>query len=341
MVYLLPRSLFGSQINQMKHALKFSRLLRQHLPALIAWLVVGLSNALCQNVETVASDSVLQFIVVGDWGHRGEQFQKPVAIQMSRIAEKENVDFVISTGDNFYPDGVVSVRDSMWRRSFEDVYAARPLHVKWYPVLGNHDYHVDPQPQVDYSATSARWHMPARYYAIRFALGGDTASQALFVFLDTNPLVPAYFRGTKHKVRAGDRRAQLDWLREVLKVDSGSVRWRIIVAHHPMYTGGGRRYFNETWPVRHALKRLLKKAGAHVYLAGHEHSLQHLGPIHGTHHFISGAGATKTKARKIFRSRFAVSAYGFMLVSLRRSAFNVQLIDHHGTVLYRMEMNAN
>src|SRR5688500_13514028 len=56
-------------------------------------------------------EDALDFIIVGDWGRQGEYFQKAVADQMSNAATSLDLDFVISTGDNFYPDGVASVQD--------------------------------------------------------------------------------------------------------------------------------------------------------------------------------------------------------------------------------------
>ena len=38
---------------------------------------------------------------MGDWGRNGTQNQQEVANQMNRTALNENVDFIISTGDNF------------------------------------------------------------------------------------------------------------------------------------------------------------------------------------------------------------------------------------------------
>jgi len=299
------------------------------------------ARSLGQGVDPTAADSVLHFIVVGDWGHRGEQYQKPVAVQMAKTASEFNVRFIISTGDNFYPHGVVSIYDTMWKRSFENVYTDPSLQVPWYAVLGNHDYHSNPEPQIDYSSVSKRWHMPARYYAVKFDINGDSINQALFVFIDTNPFIPAYYRGTKHKVHGQDTEAQKKWITQTLSDPSPNIRWRIVVGHHPMFTGGGRRYLHETWPIRGALHRVLRKAKVDAYLAGHEHSLQHLGPIKDIHHFISGSGATKTKARRIFRSKFAASEYGFMLFSLTGDILRVRVIDHRGNTIYTAVVERN
>ena len=52
--------------------------------------------------------NALNFVVMGDWGRFGEDHQIPVAKQMGITAKEINRDFIISTGDNFYPVGVAS-----------------------------------------------------------------------------------------------------------------------------------------------------------------------------------------------------------------------------------------
>ncbi|KAL0318945.1 UNVERIFIED_CONTAM: Purple acid phosphatase 17 [Sesamum angustifolium] len=52
------------------------------------------------------TDGTLRFLVVGDWGKKGEFNQSRVAFQMGRIGEELDIDFVVSTGDNFYDDGL-------------------------------------------------------------------------------------------------------------------------------------------------------------------------------------------------------------------------------------------
>ena len=138
-------------------------------------------------------DNALDFIVVGDWGRQGEYHQKTVANQMANAAISLDLDFVISTGDNFYPDGVASTVDPLWKSSFEDVYKHFSLQKKWYSVLGNHDYRGNPEAQIEYSKVSRRWQMPARYFSKKMIIDDDTAAQVLFVFIDTSPFVSKYY----------------------------------------------------------------------------------------------------------------------------------------------------
>jgi len=83
------------------------------------------------------------------------------------------------------------------------------------------------------------------------------------------------------------------------------------------------------------LNPVFAKYGVDVYLSGHEHSLQYMGPVGKTHHFISGAASEKTPARLIDISKFSASEYGFMLFSIRGNRLSMQTIDHTGKTIYQ------
>ena len=106
------------------------------------------------------------------------------------------------------------------------------------------------------------------------------------------------------------------------------------MGHHPMFTGGGRTEAYDTKAIRHSLKPLFDKYGVDVYLAGHEHSLQHLVSDGKTQHFISGAASEKTAVRLIPESKMAASEYGFMLFSVTKNKMVVQTIDDAGKIIY-------
>jgi tartrate-resistant acid phosphatase type 5 len=51
---------------------------------------------------------------------------------MGRVGEKLDIDFVVSTGDNFYDTGLTGVDDHAFEQSFTDIYTAKSLQKPWY-----------------------------------------------------------------------------------------------------------------------------------------------------------------------------------------------------------------
>lgn len=52
--------------------------------------------------------------------------------QMARVAEEIEVEFIISVGDNFYPDGLTDVDDPAFNQSFTQIYNAQSLQKTWH-----------------------------------------------------------------------------------------------------------------------------------------------------------------------------------------------------------------
>lgn len=311
------------------------------LNVLVALLMLPVFGLQAQQKKQAISinNNALNFIVMGDWGRNGEDHQQLVADQMGKTAKEMSVDFIISTGDNFYPKGVMSEYDPLWRTSFEDVYKAFSLQWDWYPVLGNHDYMANPDAQVAYSKISRRWKMPARYYSKKVSVGGK--DQMLIAFIDTNPFIKEFYSNPEYgpNVATQDSTAQKQWLREVLSDPSPDIKWKVVVGHHPMYTGSDkRRESYDTRATRSSLKNLLDEYGVHAYLAGHDHSLQHIS-VNGTEHFVSGAASEVTQAAMLPQSKFAASQYGFMVFTVTENKMMVQIIDYKGQLMYRTEIS--
>lgn len=51
---------------------------------------------------------------------------------MGKVGEELDIDFVISTGDNFYEDGLEGVHDNKFADSFTNIYTAKSLQKQWY-----------------------------------------------------------------------------------------------------------------------------------------------------------------------------------------------------------------
>jgi len=280
--------------------------------------------------------AALNFIAMGDWGRNGADHQKQVAKQMGITASDVKAQFIISTGDNFYPSGVISPQDPSFKYSFEDIYTDFSLQWDWYVILGNHDYKSNPDAQVAYSKISRRWKMPARYFSKKFPINGDLNSQVLIAFIDTNPLIPEFYKNAEYgpNVKGQDTTAQKRWLAKTLEDKDPSIKWKIVVGHHPMYTGGSRTDGYDTKAIRSSLKPMLDRYGVDVYLTGHEHSLQYLKPEGKTHHFISGAASEKTPVKLIPDAQMVASEYGFMLFSVTNNQLRVQVLNDEGYIIY-------
>ncbi|MDE3237204.1 MAG: metallophosphoesterase [Bacteroidota bacterium] len=289
------------------------------------------------NQQLVINKNALNFLVMGDWGRNGADHQKQVAVQMAKTAAVIQSQFTIATGDNFYPSGVISEFDPLFKYSFEDIYTDFSLQWDWYPVLGNHDYKSNPDAEVAYSKISRRWKMPARYYSKKITIKGNKNEVVLLVFIDTNPLIPEFYSNEEYgpQVKTQDSLQQKQWLEKVLGDTASNVKWKIVVGHHPMYSAGGRTEAYDTKAIRNSLQPLFEKYHVDFYLTGHEHSLQYIKPKdHYTHHFISGAASESTPVKKIPGFNFAAAAYGFMVFSVTGQSVVVQTVNDSGKIIY-------
>ena len=274
-------------------------------------------------------DDTLSFLALGDWGRRGSAAQRAVAEAMATIARREGCSFVVTTGDNFYEDGVAGIDDDHWHDSFVAVYERAGLGLPFYPVLGNHDYRGDPGAQVRYSELNPRWRLPARYYTRVLTLGTGTRVQLLF--LDTTPFLERYgpFGVESISRPLPDPGRQLDWLGGALSETRAD--WRIAIGHHPIRSGS--EVHGGTAELEDRLLSVLRRHGAHAYLCGHEHDLQHVS-ADGLEHVLSGAGADCRPTGRLATTRFAASTPGFALLRLTSDWLELRFYDHRARLLH-------
>lgn len=284
-----------------------------------------------QGAAANVSSPELHFIVVGDWGQRGTQNQRSVARAMQQSASLTPARFVISVGDNFYPQGVSATSDPLWTESFESVYDAPELKCPWYAILGNHDYKGRTEAQIEYSHKSRRWKMPSAYYRLTEEITRETSVE--FFFIDTTPLVshqPAFW---SFWITGSEIRRQLAWLEKSL-CDSSS-RWKIVVGHHPIVSSGPH---GPEPALVQGVMPLLERYGVYAYFNGHEHNLQHA-IANGVHYFTSGAGSEIRSPTTSCSACFA--ELGFMDVTISATAFVVRLMSAQGRVLHTAEVGTN
>ncbi|MGH9846789.1 MAG: metallophosphoesterase, partial [Blastocatellia bacterium] len=264
----------------------------------------------------------VRVITLGDFGGgapenrklAGEE-QKQVAAAMLQAHRQTPFDFGLTLGDNFYPDGMESPSDARWQTQWRELYD--PLGLRFYAVLGNHDWHAADSPAAEllYTQQSASWRMPAPYYTY-------TAGPVQFFALDTNEVSDA----------------QLLWLKSVL--EQSRARWKVVYGHHPIYSGG-QHVVSQT-----LIKRLLPVIQDHVdiYLAGHEHDMQHINPEDSkVHFFINGAGgaAIRQTGQKP-NSLFALGGtHGFATLEANANTLTMKFIGTDWKTLYEYTLSKN
>ncbi|XP_057948513.1 purple acid phosphatase 8-like [Malania oleifera] len=283
------------------------------------------------------ADGSLSFLVVGDWGRRGLFNQSLVASQMGIIGEKLDIDFVISTGDNFYENGLVGIHDLQFDESFSKIYTAKSLQKLWYNVLGNHDYRGDVEAQL--SPILAK--MDSRWVCLRsFILDAEIAD---FFFVDTTPFVDKYFTHPKGDVYdwSGILPRQ-NYLSNLLTdldlaLKDSKAKWKIVVGHHTIKSAGKH---GNTHELETQLLPILEANDVDLYINGHDHCLEHISSSDSGIQFLTSGGGSKawrggTSWWKPEEMKLYYDGQGFMGVHLAPSHLHLQFYDVFGRVLHQ------
>jgi tartrate-resistant acid phosphatase type 5 len=294
-----------------------------------AQFLLGFAVAWSQSILTPSA----RFIIVGDEGGFASSDQKAVAAAMAKEAERIKAQFVVTLGDNFHEDGITTATDPRWITEFEDVYSHPSLQIPWYPSLGNHDYRGNPEAELQHSNLSKRWKFTSRYYAQQESI--DDSTSLLIVHLDTSPFLNQYrLQPTVHHMAGQDPKQQLVWLDSVLTISHA--RWTVVVGHHPIYSSTPKG--GNTKELLEQLLPILKSHHVLLYVAGHQHFLQHL--KHDAMDFIvSGGGADhSTVAVAQEDVVFGASALGFVSATATSRVLQLDFIDTTNTVLHTVRI---
>lgn len=278
------------------------------------------------------------FIVFGDWGV-GQQSQKDVAMGMNTIASRVKMDGIISTGDQFYWNGIDNTSDPLLKKYYTDIYhphaALKPL--PWYLILGNHDWIKNPYAQIEYSKINDKWNLPAKWWTKEFRL--DDNNEIQYIFLDTSPYSELE-RQRNPQVRGEDSKAQTQWFKGVLEAGKNRFKWRFVIGHHPFYSSGTYGDFGANNMTN--IEKMLNEYKIDGYFNGHQHILQHLQTTHLGHrmnYYISGAGGQTVSNHIVNQnhphSKFVIGKIsGFMTQSITKDEHIVRVHDASGKVLH-------
>jgi hypothetical protein len=209
------------------------------------------------------AQTVVTFAVIGDYGNNSSNENK-----VSQMIDVWNVDFIITVGDNNYPDGQASTLDDnigQYYRKYIDNYQGTypgndPPTNMFFPSLGNHDWHqVPPTPYLDYfdlpGAGIAVGSVPSgneRYYD--FIIG-----QVHFFAIDSDSDEPDGRNSTS---------IQAKWLQSALS--ESTLPWKVVYFHHAAYSSSSKHGNNTyiQWPF--------EEWGADAIFQGHDHTYERI-----------------------------------------------------------------
>ncbi|KAK6588593.1 hypothetical protein RS030_4501 [Cryptosporidium xiaoi] len=106
---------------------------------------------------------------IGDWGENTVCFNN-ITQRMKSLSKTMKPEFIVSAGDNFYPQGVSSVNDDKWNKLLEGPFSIFEHDLKIHSCLGDHDWRGDTYSQIlrtNYTDNN-RWYLPGYWwYEIR------------------------------------------------------------------------------------------------------------------------------------------------------------------------------
>lgn len=286
--------------------------------ALVIWRYRAPGNY-GQNLQvdiSVPADGTFEILFLGDTGTGGED-QLRVARAMEAYCQEHRISAVVLLGDNFYSSGVRSVDDPQWESKFRRPYGSPCLsQLPFYAVLGNHDYRLNPDAQIEYRGSQPSWFMPHRFYQLSFG------QRLQIVAIDTNVL--DFCGSAAH--------CTLDFLRQALAEKQG--RETIVIGDHPFVSFSGKYKHRglQSW----VLERFL--CGEDLsYIAGHSHHLEHRrSEACKLDTYVSGGGgAGLYPVRPLDQDgRFARSTHGFLRLRVSPEQSLYTFFDSEGQALY-------
>lgn len=279
--------------------------------------------------------------MVGDWG-TGDSNESAVASAMQTYVTNQGISVgaLLMLGDNFYGPMTGGVSSSRWQTGFEQMFPQTVFDCPAYAVAGNHDYQNDPTSKVAaemaYAAQgNTRWTMPSLYYTFQFP---EENPLVTFIALDSNmpnepaqppPPDPSFFT-----LSASDAETELTWLTTQLQ-QPRTTPFLIAMGHHPVYSNG-MHGDNETLITN--WDPLFQQYGVDLYLAGHDHDLQHLEFAgHLTSYVGSGGGGANLypeASAEAGRGPFFDEVHGFSHLEVQSNMMTFRHVDTNGNILH-------
>lgn len=203
------------------------------------------------------------FVAIGDYGQAGNE-----EFALAEMIDSWQVDFIVTLGDNNYPDGSAETIDEnigqyfhRYIGDYKGEYNRGSEINRFFPSIGNHDWSFNGiEPYLDYFTLPGN----ERYY--------DVVWENIHLFvLNSDPQEPD---------GVGTSSVQAAWFQEVIAASTS--KWNVVVFHHAPYSSGSHGSTDwMQWPFA--------DWGVDVVLAGHDHLYERL-EVDGVPYFTNGLG---------------------------------------------------
>ncbi|MGI9271859.1 MAG: metallophosphoesterase [Woeseiaceae bacterium] len=207
-------------------------------------------------------------------------------------------DFGLMLGDNIYPSGATLGTDGFDDADrFRDMFTiplgdivTEPDSYRTYSTLGNHDWETSREggfAQIEFLKQAEEFYIDGPYYTVKPPAGNgdielfvvDTsmilATQTVYkdrLHDDGSEVIHTVVEPAEYFVEpmTSDEQRQPQWLEEALK--ASTAKWKIVVAHHPIWSSSGSKFYEAKVIRELMLPAMCKYADA--YIVGHEHTLE-------------------------------------------------------------------
>jgi predicted phosphodiesterase len=246
--------------------------------------------------------NLLRFAVIGDWGS-GDRGEYEMAKKMFEVHQSTPFEFVLTVGDNIYPNGSAEYFNKKFEIPFESFIKA---NVPFFATLGNHDVEQGRQAQVSYPL----FNMKGENY---YLLNKGNGLADIFMIDST----------------AFDTKQQ-SWLETSLK--SSTAKWKIACFHHPLYSSGKKHGSQED--LKKILEPIFMQYGVRVVFSGHDHFYERMTVQNGIQYFVTGAGGALRRGGLNMSSTIRAASFDkdnhFMVIELTESEIVFKAISRIG-----------
>lgn len=263
----------------------------------------------------------MKIYLIGDIGGYTE-ITKKILKNINNKIEHDDVYFLL--GDNFYPNGINDLSDSMWENI--KLFGENMI----YPILGNHDYLGSVKAQLDCNLKN--WNLKNYYYKVTF----DSID---FFFLDTSILQPNYSNLDYNIVKSKTDRDPIEikndminWLKDELEKSNNKT---IIIGHYPMISYG---MYGINKNLMLDLLPIIRKYKVSYYISGHDHNLQIIDVCSEDFSFKQIISGASSFLYPILKNKSEKSFYSYGYVEIDTYLNKISIIDNNEKCLHKEDL---